>query len=126
MTEPRRQVGWWALVGPALLFSGAAIGTSHLVQSTPAGAVYGLALVVVILLANLLKYPAFRFGVDYGHATRRSILAGYRVLGRWAVILFGLAIIPISTIIHAAVTAATAGREDSRERYLSLGHSSDG
>jgi Mn2+/Fe2+ NRAMP family transporter len=109
MTESRRQVGWWALVGPALLFSGAAIGTSHLVQSTRAGAVYGLALVVVILLANLLKYPAFRFGVDYGHATRQSILAGYRDVGRWAVVLFGLAIIPISPIIHAAVTAATAG-----------------
>ncbi|WP_340588978.1 divalent metal cation transporter [Erythrobacter alti] len=99
----------WKLIGPALLFSGCAIGTSHLVQSTRAGAVYGLALVVIILLVNLLKYPAFRFGVDYGHATHRSILAGYRHLGRWAVVLFALAIIPITPIIHAAVTAATAG-----------------
>lgn len=109
MPEVRRSTGWWSLLGPALLFSGAAIGTSHLVQSTRAGAVYGLALVVVILLANLLKYPAFRFGVDYGHATRRSILVGYRHIGRWAVVVFGLAIIPITPVIHAAVTAATAG-----------------
>ncbi|QUL37643.1 NRAMP family divalent metal transporter [Erythrobacter sp. JK5] len=105
----RSHTNWSRIFGPALLFSGSAIGTSHLVQSTRAGAVYGLALVAVILLANLLKYPAFRFGVDYGHATRRSILAGYRHLGRWAVALFGLAIIPITPIIHAAVTAATAG-----------------
>jgi len=97
------------LLGPALLFSGVAIGTSHLVQSTRAGAVYGLGLVGVILLANLLKYPAFRFGVDYGHATGRSILAGYRHLGRWAVVLFALAILPITPIIHGAVSAATAG-----------------
>lgn len=97
------------LLGPALLFSGVAIGTSHLVQSTRAGAVYGLGLVGVILLANLLKYPAFRFGVDYGHATGRSILAGYRHLGRWAVVLFAIAILPITPIIHAAVAAATAG-----------------
>ena len=100
---------WWRLAGPALLFSGAAIGTSHLVQSTRAGAVYGLALVGVILLANLLKFPAFRFGVDYGHATRQSILVGYRDLGRWAPMLFGLAVIPITPIIHAAIAAGTAG-----------------
>ncbi|MGB3722005.1 MAG: hypothetical protein WA979_04210 [Pacificimonas sp.] len=97
------------LLGPALLFSGVAIGTSHLVQSTRAGAVYGLGLVGVILVANLLKYPAFRFGVDYGHATGRSILAGYRHLGRWAVVLFALVILPITPIIHGAVSAATAG-----------------
>lgn len=99
----------WRLIGPALLFSGVAIGTSHLVQSTRAGAVYGLGLVGVILIANLLKYPAFRFGVDYGHATGRSILAGYRHLGRWAVVLFAIAILPITPIIHGAVAAATAG-----------------
>jgi len=63
----------WRMIGPALLFAGAAIGTSHLFQSTRAGAVYGLALVVVILLACLLKYPAFRFGVDYGHSPKREV-----------------------------------------------------
>ena len=100
-----RKQAVWRLIGPALLFSGVAIGTSHLVQSTRAGAVYGLGLVGVIVLANLLKYPAFRFGVDYGHATGQSILAGYRHLGRWAVLLFALAILPITPIIHAAVGA---------------------
>ena len=104
-----RKQAVWRLIGPALLFSGVAIGTSHLVQSTRAGAVYGLGLVGVIVLANLLKYPAFRFGVDYGHVTGQSILAGYRHLGRWAVLLFALAILPITPIIHAAVAAATSG-----------------
>lgn len=101
--------GWWKLIGPALLFSGAAIGASHLIQSTRAGAIYGLALVVVILLANLLKYPAYRFAVDYGHSEKRSIMAGYRELGLWAPLLFALVAIPIVPIIHAAVGAATAG-----------------
>ncbi len=108
-TQADSGIGWWRIIGPALLFSGTAIGTSHLVQSTRAGAVYGLALVVVIVLANVLKYPAFRFGIDYGHATRNSIFAGYRDLGRWAPALFGLVAVPIIPIIHAAVAAATAG-----------------
>jgi Mn2+/Fe2+ NRAMP family transporter len=99
---------WWKLIGPALLFSGAAIGTSHLVQSTRAGAMYGLALVGVIVAANVLKYPGFRFGVDYGHATGRSIMAGYRELGLWAPLLFSLTTF-ILPFIHAALAAATAG-----------------
>lgn len=99
----------WRLIGPALLFSGTAIGTSHLVQSTRAGAMYGLALFVVILAACVLRYPAFRFGVDYGHATRRSLIVGYRELGAWAPVLFGLFALPIMIIIFAALSMATAG-----------------
>ena len=45
---------------------------------------YGL----VIVLSTLLKYPAYRFGVDYAHARGRSLLSGYRELGPWAVWLF--------------------------------------
>ncbi|MBX7500179.1 hypothetical protein K3181_01815 [Qipengyuania sp. YG27] len=97
------------LAGPGLIFTGAAIGTSHLVQSTRAGAMFGVALVGVIILANLLKYPAYRFGVDYAHVRRRSLLSGYRELGVWAVWLFLIAVIPLVPIVYAALGAATAG-----------------
>ncbi|MEP5937450.1 MAG: hypothetical protein ABJ239_03905 [Erythrobacter sp.] len=99
----------WRLMGPALLFSGSAIGTSHLVQSTRAGALYGLALVGVIVLAGLLKFPAFRFAVDYGHSTKRSIMSGYRELGLWAPLLFAATALMIMPIIIAALSMATAG-----------------
>lgn len=99
----------WRLMGPALLFSGSAIGTSHLVQSTRAGALYGLALVGVIVLAGLLKFPAFRFAVDYGHSTKRSIMVGYRELGLWAPLLFAAVGLTIMPIIMAALSMATAG-----------------
>ncbi|HSM53993.1 MAG TPA: hypothetical protein VK839_07430, partial [Erythrobacter sp.] len=62
------------LAGPGLIFTGAAIGTSHLVQSTRAGAMFGAALIGVIVLANFLKYPAYRFGIDFAHARGRSLL----------------------------------------------------
>ena len=99
----------WRIIGPALLFSGSAIGTSHLIQSTRAGAMYGLALVGVIALVCLLKYPAFRFGVDYGHSTRRSLLVGYREMGRWAPILFAVATLLVLPVLYAALSLATAG-----------------
>jgi len=100
---------FWRTLGPGLLFSGAAVGVSHLVQSTRAGALYSLALVGVIILISILKYPAYRFGVDYGQSARRSLLAGYKELGLWAPILFCLIIIPVAPIIVAAISATTAG-----------------
>ena len=100
---------FWRTLGPGLLFSGAAVGVSHLVQSTRAGALFGLALVGTIIVINILKYPAYRFGVDYGQSTRRSLLAGYRELGPWAPILFCLVIVPVAPVIVAAVSATTAG-----------------
>lgn len=99
----------WRTIGPALLFSGAAIGTSHLIQSTRAGALYGVGLLGVILIINLLKYPSFRFGVDYGHATHRSMLVGYRHIGVWAPVVFALFAILVYPIVYAALASATAG-----------------
>ena len=46
-------------LGPGLLFAGAAIGVSHLVQSTRAGADFGFSLVWALILANIIKYPFF-------------------------------------------------------------------
>ena len=51
-------------LGPGLLFAGAAIGVSHLVQSTRAGADFGWGLLWALLLVNLFKYPFFQFGPD--------------------------------------------------------------
>ena len=47
-------------LGPGLLFAGAAIGVSHLVQSTKAGADFGLGLIWALIIANLFKYPFFQ------------------------------------------------------------------
>ena len=55
--------------GPGLLWAGSAIGVSHLVQSTRAGATAGFALAGVIIFALILKYPFFEFGPRYAAAT---------------------------------------------------------
>ena len=44
-------------LGPGILFASTAIGVSHLVQSTRAGAEYGLIMLVFVLLATIFKYP---------------------------------------------------------------------
>ena len=98
-----------AAIGPGVLFTGAAVGVSHLVQSTRAGAVYGLALIGLVVIANLTKYPAFRFGPLYAAATGTSLLEGYRRQGRWALVLYGLLTLGTMFTVQAAVTIVTAG-----------------
>ena len=71
-------------LGPGILFASTAIGVSHLVQSTRAGAMAGWGLVWVVALANLAKYPFFEFGSRYASATGTSLIDGYRKMGRWA------------------------------------------
>lgn len=99
----------WAKLGPGLLFAGAAIGVSHTVQSTRAGAVYGLGLLVVVLLANVLKYPTFRFGPHFAAVTGMSLPESYARQGKWIAVLLGLALFTIQSIIIAAVAITTSG-----------------
>lgn len=99
---------WQRAAGPGLVFAGSAIGVSHLVQSTRAGAMYGASLIAVIILINLLKYPVFRFGMDYALATRKTLIGGYRELAPWLVVAIALLTMLIAPIGLAAVSATTA------------------
>lgn len=68
-------------LGPGVVMAGAAVGGSHLVASTQAGALYGWALIPILLLVNLFKYPFFLYGMRYTAATGETILHGYRRMG---------------------------------------------
>jgi Mn2+/Fe2+ NRAMP family transporter len=68
-------------LGPGILMATAAIGGSHLVASTQAGAIFGWQLFWLILVVNVLKYPFFRFGMEYTLATKNSLVEGYKSKG---------------------------------------------
>ena len=95
-------------LGPGILFAGAAIGVSHLVQATRAGAVYGLSLIGLVLLAHGMKLPAMLFGPRYAAATGTSLLQGYRRQGTHAIIAFSIITLGTMFTIQAAVTVVTA------------------
>jgi Mn2+/Fe2+ NRAMP family transporter len=96
-------------LGPGLLFAGAAIGVSHLVQSTRAGADFGLGLVWALLLIHLFKYPFFQYGPRYATATGESLLDGYKKLGKGVLILYYIITFATMFTIQTAVTIVTAG-----------------
>lgn len=88
-------------LGPGIMMATAAVGGSHLVASTKAGAIYGWQLAALILLVNLLKYPFFRAGVQYTMGTGNSLIQGYDTMGRSYLWIFtGLSL--ISGIVNTA------------------------
>lgn len=91
-------------LGPGLLAASAAIGASHLVSSTQAGALYGWQLAVLIIAANFFKYPFFRFGPEYTAATDRSLVEGYARKGKPYLWLFFILCASSSVISASAVT----------------------
>jgi Mn2+/Fe2+ NRAMP family transporter len=96
-------------LGPGLLFAGAAIGVSHLVQSTRAGAEFGFGLIWALLLVHLFKYPFFQFGPRYAAATGETLLDGYKKLGKGVLISYYILNFATMFTIQAAVTIVTAG-----------------
>ncbi|WP_422350240.1 NRAMP family divalent metal transporter [Flagellimonas sp.] len=96
-------------LGPGLLFASMAIGTSHLVLSTKAGAQYGWIMIVPIVLANVLKYPFFEFGIRYTSVTDQSLIQGYLNMGRKYLWIYALVTVVSTFTILAALYVVTAG-----------------
>ena len=96
-------------LGPGILFASTAIGVSHLVQSTQAGANFGFTLLWAILLANIFKYPFFEFGSRYANATGESIISGYRKLGKVPLFFYFIITVISMFLVTAAVGFVTSG-----------------
>ena len=99
----------FARIGPGMMVAAVGVGVSHLVQSTRAGADFGLSLVWLVVLVVVLKYPAFRFAVAYASATGRSLICAYSRISKVALTWLGLASIVDMFIAPAAVALVTAG-----------------
>ena len=95
--------------GPGILFASTAIGVSHLVQSTRAGADFGLLILGFVILVTLLKYPFFEYGSRYANSTQTSIIDGYKKLGTPALWLYFLLTIASMFFVTGAVGFVTAG-----------------
>ncbi|MDZ7805879.1 MAG: Nramp family divalent metal transporter [Gracilimonas sp.] len=94
--------------GPGLILAAAAVGVSHLVQSTRAGADYGFTLVWAVILASLMKYPFLEFGPRFAAATEKSLIEGYDKLGKWSLWIYIIFTVGTMFAIQAAVTIVTA------------------
>ncbi|MFZ2284989.1 MAG: divalent metal cation transporter [Lutibacter sp.] len=104
-----KKSNWLKNLGPGILFAGAAIGVSHLVQSTRAGADFGFGLIWALVLIHIVKYPFFQFGPRYATATGESLLDGYKKLGKGVLLAYFVLNLATMFTIQATVTVVTAG-----------------
>lgn len=95
-------------IGPGILLAGAAIGVSHLVQATRAGADFRFGMLGLLILACATKYPFLEFGPRYTAATGETLIDGYRRLGKWALWMCLIVTVGTMFIIMAALTIVTA------------------
>ena len=94
--------------GPGIVLAGAAIGGSHLLSSTTAGARFGFSLVGLILLTNLLKYPFLLVGTRFTASTGKSLLEGFKERNSLYLPLFLIVSLITGTFTIAAVSFLTA------------------
>ena len=98
----------YKIFGPGILMATAAIGGSHLVSSTQAGALFGWSLAIFILLINFFKYPFFLANVQYTMATKKSLIEGYASLGNSWLWLFTVLAVIAAVVNTAAVSMFAA------------------
>ena len=109
MPDKKSQRSLLAAIGPGIIWASTSIGVSHVVQSTRAGADFGFALISLIIIANLIKYPFFQIGPRYAAATGESLLDGYQKVGSWAFILYLVVTAFTMFFVQAGVTIVASG-----------------
>jgi len=96
-------------IGPGTMLAATAVGVSHLVYSTQAGGNYGFSLAWLIIFIVVLKYPAFRFAVDYASASGHSLVTGYSKISRIALTWLAVGFFVDMFIATGAVALVAAG-----------------
>ncbi len=105
-TGPEVPTTWRARVrqlGPGIMAAATGVGAGDLVATMVAGSRYGYTLLWAVLLGTIFKI-ALAEAVGRWHLTSgRTLLAGWRTLGRWVLVYFG-----VYTLVWGFVYGATA------------------
>jgi Mn2+/Fe2+ NRAMP family transporter len=105
---PPTGVGRLKQVGPGLLAAATGVGAGDLVATMVAGAQYGMLLLWAAVLGAVLKL-ALAEGVGRWHlASGSTLLDGWRRLGYWATVFFGVYIV-IWGFVYGATAMSAVG-----------------
>ena len=103
----RSGIGPLAIIGPGLLVAATGVGAGDLATAGFTGAMLGVGVAWAILLGALLKYVLTEGLARWQLVTNSTLLEGVgRHIGRWALILFILYLIPFSYVVGGALISA--------------------
>lgn len=83
----------WKIIGPGLVVAATGIGAGDLVATMVAGSNYGYALLWAVVLGVVVKIALVEGAGRWTLATGRTIFDGWKSLGLWAVVYFGIYVV---------------------------------
>lgn len=97
----------WRIVGPGLVVAATGIGAGDLVATMVAGSQYGYALLWAAVAGVIIKIALVEGAGRWTLATGRTIFDGWRSLGAWATVYFGIYVVVWGFSYGAAAMSAT-------------------
>ena len=101
---PRR----WSLIGPGLIAAATGVGAGDLVATLVAGSHYGYQLIWAAVLGCILKIVLVEGVGRWTLASGQTLFHGWRSLGRWAAVYFGIYIVTWGFVYGATAMSSTA------------------
>ncbi|TNM31833.1 Nramp family divalent metal transporter [Streptomyces sedi] len=98
----------WRLVGPGLVVAATGVGAGDLVATTVAGSRYGYTLLWAAVVGCLIKVALAEATGRWHLSTGRTILDGWRTMGRWTTWYFGIYIVVWGFVYGATAMSASA------------------
>ncbi|NRD25875.1 Nramp family divalent metal transporter [Frigoribacterium sp. VKM Ac-2836] len=98
----------WRIVGPGLVVAATGIGAGDLVATLVAGSRFGYALAWTVVVGVVIKIALVEGAGRWSLATGRSIFEGWRSLGRWTSVYFGVYIVVWGFVYGAAAMSSSA------------------
>jgi Mn2+/Fe2+ NRAMP family transporter len=95
-------------VGPGIVIAVTGVGAGDMVSSLVAGTDFGMVLLWAVVLGALLKYFLTEGIGRWYMASGRTILQGWRSLGRWAIWYFVIYLFIVTFVFGAAVASTAA------------------
>lgn len=98
----------WRQLGPGFVVAATGVGAGDLVATLIAGSRFGYALLWAAVAGCLVKIALSEGSARYHLATGSTILVGWRSLGRWTQVFFGIYVVVWGFIYGATAISATA------------------
>lgn len=107
-TPPKTLKERFLLIGPGLVAAATGVGAGDLVAALVAGTKFGTVFVWTIIAGVIIKYFLNEGVGRFQLASGQTILQGWRSLGHWALIYFGIYIVIWGFIYGAAGSSSAA------------------
>lgn len=104
-SEPRPR---WRLVGPGLIAAATGVGAGDLVATLVAGSRFGYLLLWAAVLGCLLKIILVESVGRWYLASGQTLFQGWRSLGRWTTVYFGIYVVIWGFVYGATAMSSTA------------------